>query len=1371
MGKCNMKVSNEDIAKFLQNRYKSIDAKDVTALHKAVVDNVSLSTHFTANPNTRSNLNNVDHTTDPHIKIIFDNIHSLINNISVNDNFDKTFINPSSGYSVTTGWQSFITTTFTDVTSLDSNGNNIKHRQFVDVNIPKAIALATASVLSDYVVPLLPGNRSDEAVRALTFKDKKSYISPSLRKSVGNFDALYNPTVQEIGIKAFKLLGLKPADSDVFNNDNIMETFIAELGMIGLHSIPGFSVMYLREVDKNNMLTNVTLLNPDTKVVIFPKQYYKNDDSVTNTVKIVSQYNNKLHVNIGDKNSVSSIRSQMELATHTAEDKYGMYKYPVTDYKNLNIKGATSVIGDNEVSTVHRNALKRLGTTGMYHKPGYVKAIESLNSIVYDDGSTHLTKLLGYIDPSTVIKGLKEKVNGKNKMITDLVDNYFDAVSEFGVNNPMYAKFDIVANGRFYLDSNKFNYQDKKLHRMGVYAKTTPVNSANINTFKIAIAQSFGVKTDKMLPSDSINSYKRISDDILNNVTDELSDVYNIIKESDDNTTIDSVRNTAEYVNALVSIIDYVTSKYNKEDPELAISGSVEFLDYVINTDMLNSSHESSIMPEGDGKTSGRGIKLVLFPLFDTFDEYVKELERVGVYVEGKSGFKNVAEFETDSSTYDAYNYPAKIFTDTLKSFSNIPEALKVLIDPDFNGGVISRSFMKSPVMVADYGAGIKSIVDNIIQSAEINFYDLVNNYYQDTVDNSIDNTTLPIYIKDKLFLFADTQHSIIDRLMSDPSNFELTSKELSRLKSYIMYNSPYPLKDSKGNILSPSSGAVESAYKALEVTFDKFLGKYISLNNNLNSAIVTQFKLGKLLLDNKLQKRYNYLVNKYGSATLVPPVTKKELYGMIADLSDVFPVINTALNKSDGNKARMLIASFEKARKGSKELLGNVSPTGAIRIAGKMHNSAIEVYSLVEAVSSGMVLPVHFFDSGVIAHPLSVFDGIGIHDGLMTSIDDIVDSVSLYNKAWITMAKDYSPLQEVIKSSLRTLKEVTEFTNSSDLNALPIEDLMSFSNLLQSLITSIKTLDGYDSTASKLKEKLFNSDLYVSQMYFQSVDPGGNLLDGSYKYNSSKDSKLHYTTVLKGYDGYGTILSAANTAVGMLSNILEPSDKNTSSLKAFDDYLHEVDLTIEQVYEIQKANALYLQHTDAKVFRGSLFEYDPQKDVITTIPKEYMDESEYEVYLAHEIRHRITYDYLSRNIHSNEVKYLLKAVKKIAKDFDVTGNITFDDMALFNRLKYMTSKGTDLENVAEIVAILSSEPNVRNAFIKHFPQKTRSKLHELFDKLKEYLGIYSDPAYIIPVIDNIVEENLPKTLRKTFSYNNLSDATVQFITDLVKEC
>ena len=158
----------------------------------------------------------------------------------------------------------------------------------------------------------------------------------------------------------------------------------------------------------------------------------------------------------------------------------------------------------------------------------------------------------------------------------------------------------------------------------------------------------------------------------------------------------------------------------------------------------------------------------------------------------------------------------------------------------------------------------------------------------------------------------------------------------------------------------------------------------------------------------------------------------------------------------------------------------------------------------------------------------------------------------------------------------------------------------------------------------------------------------------------------------------------------------------------------------------------------------GSEFGYDTETGVITVINSNEdnaVTADMEDVYTLHEIRHAQTYEWLKKHENGNAVKYLLEglqsAVNSIDPGFDEAKHLLMD------RLKYANSGlHTDLSKVAEVVAILSSEPNIRKAFIDAVPQKNKGLIGRLLDAVKKVLGnSVVDMSYMIPMIDAVVEE------------------------------
>ncbi|RLC80871.1 MAG: hypothetical protein DRI61_04855, partial [Chloroflexi bacterium] len=187
-----------------------------------------------------------------------------------------------------------------------------------------------------------------------------------------------------------------------------------------------------------------------------------------------------------------------------------------------------------------------------------------------------------------------------------------------------------------------------------------------------------------------------------------------------------------------------------------------------------------------------------------------------------------------------------------------------------------------------------------------------------------------------------------------------------------------------------------------------------------------------------------------------------------------------------------------------------------------------------------------------------------------------------------------------------------------------------------------------------------------------------------------------------------------------------------------------DIEITKAELQTIKKYNDKYRNNKSIVFKDGDEFNYTPETNTITAIAPTAdngITEEMYEVYTYHEIRHMLTFNWLQDVNNKDSVEYLNKALKSAAKQVD---NIplmerTAEQNELGNRLNYALDSGEF--SVAELVAILSSEPAIRKVFMEEFPQKEQPILDKILNTIKRYLGVGNiSTEYTVALVDAIVE-------------------------------
>ena len=202
---------------------------------------------------------------------------------------------------------------------------------------------------------------------------------------------------------------------------------------------------------------------------------------------------------------------------------------------------------------------------------------------------------------------------------------------------------------------------------------------------------------------------------------------------------------------------------------------------------------------------------------------------------------------------------------------------------------------------------------------------------------------------------------------------------------------------------------------------------------------------------------------------------------------------------------------------------------------------------------------------------------------------------------------------------------------------------------------------------------------------------------------------------------------------------------------------LNEVIISDEEYQVIKESNQYYKDNHPKMFSFGDEYRFHDDTNTITLLDPALdndVDEQMHEVYTAHEIAHALTWEYLNDPANKDTVTYLKNALKVAKRDFEPGRSL--EEHLLADRLTYASTNGySDIHKVAELVAILSSEPNIRKSFIEAFPQTTRSKLEKILDVIKAFIAKnigMEDTGDVIATVDAIMKAGKINPIHKTNS-------------------
>ena len=1155
----------DNITEFISIQMKEGDIDAAMYANNTLIDtlqkNTDIATLFEVNTKSKAKLDTVllkDEYADVGNKKVISNfikaIATAIHNVNVVKHFDVTYSKTDivskktkeSGVPLVydTKTKDTILSRYKGKTSTDLSEGwqqvlsllllKMKDNEDIDTNVKKAITAVGLEWISNGMLEDTANSRDISEVKKLLGLDKNTNISPTESAFTGYVDGMLASSVSEIGGKLYTLLGLKAVSSnDTINTEIVEDAFKKELGMLVISAIEQSGYIKVSETYHPSELYNYAFgtddtTNRDAIISILQNKDLSSYEKDNRILALNLDIPKVLTYNIvANPNIIKSIRDDSKIYASTFEkienkdNKRGIFldrDSAIPSSKEVRNKGVTGYLKDS-ISEEHIKAVQKQSGTANYFRTPFVQFVKRKKDM--------LRKKLGYIDldKTFVLEVNKPAIRGKNNMIDKSIKDLLAAHTYAG-NRAMYAKWSVITNNRFMIDSNELNWQDKKLHRYSVHRGLSEVTDKNINAFKLILAQSFDMDIDKTTAK-AILSGKESIDNAIADIL-ENSGYNKVLKDRlSKYGSLEDYQGSEDYFNDTEAVFDYVTNKYNSSEVEHALSGSIELLSYTFAT-ANKEPYSTGAMLETDAITSGYAIRGMQMPIHNYLDnptnkEYIwSELERVGI-MRKDSKFKSYGERAKSKSSKDSYEAPAatmsnklgtllkntkKVSTVTGVNTADVKKSITTMIkllDPKskVEGTKIqlSRSFMKDPFMVLNYGSAINSIVRSAVNRSIEEFYKEVEyvakaNHYLTTKKLSKEKRDYIIKkrddkVKELMGIFEsgyiekynnetktmDTLAVVADTTTKKGKVFSRKSKLEAIHKRLINADKNFVLNEYETRYISNAIKTI--VQKPITETFEEKYGTFIDITKRTNRLFDFQFKLANEVLTEEELKTYNEKLKRRGLANFAAPLTSTEYKNSIQEIEDILPTFHTPLKTKEGKYSKGLLASKNKIS--SKDAIGNISSNAMLRKdSTTIWHTATDTYRLGEAYTQGAVLPIHFFDGSIQAKVLSKYKALGVHDANYAGINDIFDVTMDYNKEFYELNKHYNLLKEVIDSTLLSINTLAEMYKD---NPERLTEILKEVN-------SKYTTEGYGVTNSSISSLDFNSIDLKEASSLLKVDP-----------------------------------------------------------------------------------------------------------------------------------------------------------------------------------------------------------------------------------------------------------------------------------------
>ena len=982
-------------------------------------------------------------------------------------------------------------------------------------------------------------------------------------------------------------------------------------------------------------------------------------------------------------------------------------------------------------SKVNKAAKKSFDVLNKIRQEAYEVNSEAVNLMLELSTRENTLSIMGFKSEDALEKMAfddRESAEARNREIEESYDNLIAlhekvAGKDATEANEMYFEYFFGKNGRFYMDSVTVNPQTDKLHRFLVTLKAhrqvMDFNSPDAEKnkqkeyFKVAIAQAFGFSIDKKTPQ-------------------EIYDFADAVLEQEEDTLAGALKSKEKKNKIKI---------YNKKDVEYEVE--IEHLGHFFQG--LNAIRaykkagngeqpfEVTLSVEFDAITSGFILKLLQLPIM-SFEKMKLWLSKGGVFLASTDEEKKALDKITNSGQeisegrlIDSYRTLAQgmdvtgfeVEVENEEKWKALQEVLpkikdqkevEVLEAPDSSTkededgedrlkteiiDIVTsegRALFKDPFMTFGYAAAIKSIKRHL-------GFKMISGLPKMMLDDSS-----PEAIK-KANKFINSIHGK-----------ELTDNEIKAFKETlkntafedIQINNYVTVKNKKtGEDMKVKAGKVAIAGKLrdiVEMTYgvnvEEILttefGELIEANNRINNSFKIMFQAWKVAYDARVQE----ISGGKG-------LTAEQENEVLEELKVLFPMIKAPLAGENYMEDDETVAIFSTGLTNAKSGYGptqtHVNPD---KFGGQ---KTLTVQSMIRefqaAISAGAVVPIHYIDGSAMTKSLEEGGVLGVHDAKVVGISKAQDEIIKYNKDVYEISKDYSLAREILKS----LERVRDNAKKLGVDLDKLEGVYAGKN---------KPVKRFDSILDEMRELNEVAESGRKLVYGSNAKIGHMAgLDGSmYEVKGGK--------VVEPEDRTKLTIKAPDKKESVKKEVNNKESLNASlSIE-----LENVVITNEEYYIIKSINDKFKKENPDIISEGEDFRYYNGKiTVVSPSETNNITKEMYEVYTAHEIRHLLTYDWLKDNKNIKAVTYLRDVLEEVILKLQKKEDKTELDELFRDRLMYAyNEKQNETVDIAEMVAILSSEPNVRKSFIELIPQKNKNIFNQILDKIKKVLGIYN---------------------------------------------
>lgn len=621
-----------------------------------------------------------------------------------------------------------------------------------------------------------------------------------------------------------------------------------------------------------------------------------------------------------------------------------------------------------------------------------------------------------------------------------------------GLATPFYLGMEVWNYGRFGYTNQMINPQTSKIHRalvgMKSWKQTVSVTDGpKIQAFLLGVAQGLNVDIDKQTADDSLAELDPIINDS-DNVFNKGAVAINELKANGAEwAQTDEGKAAREDVVAAV-----VKGKHNVH----SLHALTNLARYLEANDKGREHFDADIWLEIDGITNGVVIGSIIFGN-GTAGNLREELEAGGIFFNEK---RDYGEHASTEGNKDFYERQAEIWQQYLqdeivvaKREPNSIESKRLFAAVRFFTGLdvfsdkaleISRKMAKSPLMQNVYGAGKKSLSNDLADAIIDNLDTYIDKVINGTKGTDEQKVYLVNYMLQNIEPLVTTKKGKTFNVFKGVSRFN-TVDEI-READYDAFGLKILQDNISNDFASPMLDAIETHFQAFK------FNRAVYIDNMKNQADVF-----KSLYEMRVKEEKERLVSEgiIDATDEIPEATRKA----IADeLHHIMPTVENPNGDGTYETDLQAVKVEDVAARTAKgnTYKANFKPNSAVKVQVLQPNGSYAEGSLNTLSSTATVRTfsnnigpgvgvqnIHGNDAGIIQPVVSNFDIFNVHDGIPAGLNNYKEVGQAANQAFLDNVFNNNPFSYAKDLIDRTVDEINERKERGDISASTAKTLI----------------------------------------------------------------------------------------------------------------------------------------------------------------------------------------------------------------------------------------------------------------------------------------------------------------------------------------